>query len=266
MIFASSDRTVDISSYLAGDITGDGKLNTRDIVRGMKYIAGSFGTGEIHNEQLTAFDSNFDTVIDVKDLVRAMKLIAGADVDLSLEWYGGRQLSYKHNYYYSALTREMGNVSQFYISTINTLEEFNEYISAAQRVFDYEADLTFVDERDRGRYENRTVDAEALKARYNEAFFSNHTLIAASIYSIDESTEPILLDVMENGYNIPCVEFSYRLFNYDEDYGLFGAVDCFVHNFIELDKINYVPEYEDGEIIVGRYVIRGLQEYNRVTG
>lgn len=47
---------------------------------------------------------------------------------------------------------------------------------------------------------------------------------------------------------------------------MFGAVDCFVHNFIELDKINYVPEYEDGEIIVGRYVIRGLQEYNRVTG
>ena len=63
------------SEELAGDINGDGNVNTADIVRLMKYISGS---------SVTVFvpDVNGDGSISVSDIVRLMKHIAGYDVKL----------------------------------------------------------------------------------------------------------------------------------------------------------------------------------------
>ena len=60
---------------LAGDINGDGNVNTTDMVRLMKYISGS---------SVTVFvpDVNGDGSIGVADVVRLMKYIAGYNVKL----------------------------------------------------------------------------------------------------------------------------------------------------------------------------------------
>ena len=106
MIFNTADREVEVDAYLAGDITCDGELDTHDIVRGMKYISGTFEVGELSNDALIAFDSNFDGMINVKDLVRAMKLIAGVDVDLGIYAYCGAKRAFTDTVRYSAINAD----------------------------------------------------------------------------------------------------------------------------------------------------------------
>ena len=69
----ASDAPID--PHGAGDINGDGVINTADLVRLMKYIAGS---------DVVAYypDVNGDGRVTVADLVRLMKYIAGQDVEL----------------------------------------------------------------------------------------------------------------------------------------------------------------------------------------
>lgn len=60
---------------LAGDINGDGSVNTADLVRLMKYIAGNDVIAHVP-------DVNGDGMVSVADLVRLMKFISGLDVEL----------------------------------------------------------------------------------------------------------------------------------------------------------------------------------------
>ena len=62
------------NSHSYGDINGDGDINTKDIVRLMKYIANN-------GEGIEAYgtDLNNDNVTNSKDLVRLMKYIANGD-------------------------------------------------------------------------------------------------------------------------------------------------------------------------------------------
>ena len=55
---------------LAGDINGDGSVNTADLVRLMKYIAGNDVIAHVP-------DVNGDGTVSVADLVRLMKFISG---------------------------------------------------------------------------------------------------------------------------------------------------------------------------------------------
>ena len=51
------------------DVTGDGNIDTKDIVRLMKYLAGA-------DVAVTHSDINEDNTADVRDLIRLMKMIA----------------------------------------------------------------------------------------------------------------------------------------------------------------------------------------------
>lgn len=57
--------------YLIGDINGDGKVNSKDLTRLMKIIAGVSG------EAAENVDINGDGKVNSKDLTRLMKMIAG---------------------------------------------------------------------------------------------------------------------------------------------------------------------------------------------
>lgn len=59
------------NSFSYGDINGDGEVNTKDLVRLMKYIANDGEGIEAHGTDL-----NGDKKTDAKDLVRLMKYIA----------------------------------------------------------------------------------------------------------------------------------------------------------------------------------------------
>lgn len=54
---------------MTGDVTGDGNIDTKDIVRLMKYLAGA-------DVAVTHSDINEDNTSDVRDLIRLMKMIA----------------------------------------------------------------------------------------------------------------------------------------------------------------------------------------------
>ena len=60
---------------IPGDLNGDGKVNSKDIIRLMKSIA----NGETN---IMGGDLNGDTKIDSKDIIRLMKYISGQDVQL----------------------------------------------------------------------------------------------------------------------------------------------------------------------------------------
>ena len=59
-----------VPGYEVGDINGDSKIDTKDLIRLMKYIA-SKGEGV----EAYGADLNEDGVVDTKDLIRLMKLM-----------------------------------------------------------------------------------------------------------------------------------------------------------------------------------------------
>lgn len=76
VINLSFTKTDFVSSLKAGDINGDGEIDTKDIVRLMKSVSG---------QAVPAFnaDVNNDDAVDTIDLVRLMKHIAGYEVELT---------------------------------------------------------------------------------------------------------------------------------------------------------------------------------------
>lgn len=64
--------------YSLGDVNGDGVVNTKDIVRLMKFLAGE-------DVEVTQTDINVDGAVNVKDVVRLMKIIAEDDSNDTLD-------------------------------------------------------------------------------------------------------------------------------------------------------------------------------------
>lgn len=247
MIFNTADREVEVDAYLAGDITCDGELDTHDIVRGMKYISGTFEVGELSNDALIAFDSNFDGMINVKDLVRAMKLIAGVDVDLGIYAYCGAKRAFTDTVRYSAINAD-ANTDAFYVDIITSLDEFNAYIKNAAVIYDYDGELIFANESDAERYKDRMVDVDALKARYNADYFNTNMLIVATLLSIDEATDPVINSVTKLGLGTPCINAEYRWENAGSD--PVGAIGCYAHHFIETEKMTMNPSYNGDDMFL----------------
>ena len=74
---STGNRSFKAIYYMPGDINGDGEVNTSDLVRLMKYMAGA---------DVIAYypDVNGDGIVATSDLIRLMKYISGADVTLYL--------------------------------------------------------------------------------------------------------------------------------------------------------------------------------------
>ena len=264
MIFNTADREVEVDAYLAGDITCDGELDTHDIVRGMKYISGTFEVGELSNDALIAFDSNFDGMINVKDLVRAMKLIAGVDVDLGIYAYCGAKRAFTDTVRYSAINAD-ANTDAFYVDIITSLDEFNAYIKNAAVIYDYDGELIFANESDAERYKDRMVDVDALKARYNADYFNTNMLIVATLLSIDEATDPVINSVTKLGLGTPCINAEYRWENAGSD--PVGAIGCYAHHFIETEKMTMNPSYNGDDMLYAAGLnIKGIQELLTAVG
>lgn len=70
----ADDNAGDPEEYSLGDVNGDGAVNTKDIVRLMKFLAGE-------DVEVTQTDINADGAVNVKDVVRLMKIIAEDDSD-----------------------------------------------------------------------------------------------------------------------------------------------------------------------------------------
>ena len=75
--FAVENGEITIVDHIAGDITGDGKLNAKDLLRLAKYFSGWDVELNTH-----ALDVTGDGKVNAKDLLRLAKYFAGWDVEL----------------------------------------------------------------------------------------------------------------------------------------------------------------------------------------
>ncbi len=64
-----------LNGYIPGDMNGDGKVNSKDIIRLMKSLAN-------RETDIIGGDLNGDTKTDSKDIIRLMRYISGQDVQL----------------------------------------------------------------------------------------------------------------------------------------------------------------------------------------
>ena len=69
---------IEIVNYIKGDVNGDGKVNNRDAVRLMQYLAG----WEVECV-VPALDANGDGRVNNRDAVRIMQYLAGWEVELN---------------------------------------------------------------------------------------------------------------------------------------------------------------------------------------
>ena len=73
----TKEEVIPVLDYLRGDINGDGRVNTKDLTRLLKYISDD-STPVV----LKACDVNGDGEINSKDLTRLMKYISGQNVEI----------------------------------------------------------------------------------------------------------------------------------------------------------------------------------------
>ena len=71
-----------VSDRLAGDVNGDGKTASADIVKLMKFLAGDIYPPFYEGMDFVSADTNRDGKLNSNDLVRLMKFCAGINVSI----------------------------------------------------------------------------------------------------------------------------------------------------------------------------------------
>lgn len=106
------------SSGKYGDINGDGSIDTKDLIRLMRYISAD-GRG------VTAYDTdlNGDGSTDTLDLVRLMKFIAGTDISWTADNYVNEQANLKisNKKYPSAPLENYAEIESIYDGRVSCL-------------------------------------------------------------------------------------------------------------------------------------------------
>lgn len=78
ILFVSENGVIIVEPHTAGDITGDGKTNSADLIRLRKYLADREGV----TVSLPACDVNNDGIINNKDLVHLMRYFSGEGIEI----------------------------------------------------------------------------------------------------------------------------------------------------------------------------------------
>jgi sulfur carrier protein ThiS len=76
--FAECKVTVFNSSFVPGDVNGDGTVNNKDVVLLFRYVSGT--DVEVN---IAALDVNGDGSVNNKDVVTLFRYVSGADITLS---------------------------------------------------------------------------------------------------------------------------------------------------------------------------------------
>ena len=71
--YEGKNKTFDVRVYVPGDITGDGKVNSRDITRLKQYVAGGYDITYVEE----ALDTNGDGKVNSRDITRLKQVVAG---------------------------------------------------------------------------------------------------------------------------------------------------------------------------------------------
>ena len=72
-VVASFEAEV-VGDVLKGDVNGDGKINARDAMLALRYVAGEVGDGDVN---LAALDVNSDGKVNARDAMLVLRYVAG---------------------------------------------------------------------------------------------------------------------------------------------------------------------------------------------
>ena len=76
--FVIDSGEISIVTRIPGDVNGDGKVNTKDFLTIMKYLAGDTSVSVVQG----SIDVNNDGKENTKDFLTLMKYLAGEDIEI----------------------------------------------------------------------------------------------------------------------------------------------------------------------------------------
>ncbi len=223
-----------VSDRLAGDVNGDGKTASADIVKLMKFLAGDIYPPFYEGMDFVSADTNRDGKLNSNDLVRLMKLCAGINVSIPEKYTAGKDTGALTDTYYTLAdpgAEELGPE----LCLINSVSELEEYVSAVKEKYDTET--SFADRRSESgaseaipeELDEQLLNTNKLVQMYNENFFSENTLVVYSYFN--ESPDPYVSSAAE--YRGDCLTLC---FEYIAQPVATGGGAVYVHEYFTLAK------------------------------
>ena len=105
-----------VSDRLAGNVNGDGKTASADIVKLMKFLAGDIYPPFYEGMDFVSADTNRDGKLNSNDLVRLMKLCAGINVSIPEKYTAGKDTGALTDTYYTLADPERRNSARSFVN------------------------------------------------------------------------------------------------------------------------------------------------------
>lgn len=218
-IMSEADDSFELSEILAGDFNGDGNVNSKDVYSLVRYCAHYYGNDE-NKFNLEAGDYNRDGHIDSRDILGIIRYLAGwgsrypageaKDFDAVLDCF---------SYEAGETVATFRQVEESPAVLIESAEDFRAYWEKASFDFDYipepEPEPDDEDEpcpESSPMYKDEELphniypyDPDALFAKYDDAFFAEHSVIIASTGA--ETFPETVFDSVKLINGVPTVNF-----------------------------------------------------------